>query len=86
VLTRTTWCYRSVQLHTLTHYRSQIANATLAIASLLVEALAIQFPKLCAAIRDAISSLVEQLAEEVCTYTIHSILYTILYYTIVCAT
>ena len=46
--------------------RSQTANATLSIASLLIDALAVQFPKLCGAVRDALSVLLEQLAEEVC--------------------
>ncbi|CAM9711133.1 unnamed protein product, partial [Choristocarpus tenellus] len=41
------------------------ANAALTVASLLVETLAVQFPRLCAAVRDALASLVEQLAEEV---------------------
>jgi hypothetical protein len=46
--------------------RTQVASATLTIASLLIQALALQFPRLCAAIRDAVSGLVEQLADEVC--------------------
>ncbi|CBJ26106.1 Mx1, Mx-like dynamin-related GTPase [Ectocarpus siliculosus] len=45
--------------------RSQAANAALTVASLLVETLALQFPRLCSAVRDALASLVEQLAEEV---------------------
>eukprot|EP00752_Nemacystus_decipiens_P002787 g2603.t1 len=45
--------------------RSQAANAALTVASLLVETLAVQFPRLCSAVRDALASLVEQLAEEV---------------------
>lgn len=45
--------------------RTQAANAALTVASLLVETLAIQFPRLCSAVRDALAGLVEQLAEEV---------------------
>ena len=45
--------------------RSQAANATLTVASLLVESLAVQFPRLCTAVRDALAGLVENLAEEV---------------------
>lgn len=45
--------------------RTKCANAALTVASLLVETLAIQFPRLCSAVRDAISALIEQLAEEV---------------------
>lgn len=45
--------------------RTQVANAALTVSSLMVETLAIQFPRLCSAVRDALSSLVEQLAEEV---------------------
>lgn len=45
--------------------RTQAANAALTVASLLVETLAIQFPRLCSAVRDALAALVEQLAEEV---------------------
>ncbi|CAM9199600.1 unnamed protein product, partial [Discosporangium mesarthrocarpum] len=43
----------------------QAANATLTVASLLVETLAVQFPRLCVAVRDSLAGLVEQLAEEV---------------------
>lgn len=45
--------------------RSEAANAALTVASLLVETLALQFPRLCTAVRNALAALVEQLAEEV---------------------
>ncbi|CAM9560457.1 unnamed protein product, partial [Phaeothamnion confervicola] len=45
--------------------RSAAANAMLTVASLLIETLAVQqYPRLCAAVRDVVSSLVEELAED----------------------
>jgi interferon-induced GTP-binding protein Mx1 len=41
------------------------ANAALSVSSLLIDTLALQFPKLCLTVRDVVSGLIEDLADEV---------------------